>query len=286
MGLLSKMTDKATQEWAKNLTLEQIEEYERQGMDMSEYRIVYEDRQAEKHKLIEENMAAIDMSKLDKYKKVPRSAEDDFVNAVAKLNVISDKKKQQLETAPLVYGRVVQAHHSLFSPQKDNIGTTGMVLLFALDQEHCYNEKWLAKTAERISEMKQDVENNTKDFLHTICRIFSLGDSGILANILESKKLKCVPEDCREFIKTLRDEHSSFCFQLGNSLSEGADAWCVTYWLDKPSKLPLSQIPYSRIIPLILSGQPKQYKARSAAGTLLNAGKDVAELVPPAYYTK
>ena len=286
MGLLSKMTEKATKEWAANLTLEQIEEYERQGMDMSEHRVAYEERQAEKRKLIEENMAAIDMVKLERYKKLPRSAEDDFVNAVAEFNGISNKKKQQLETAPLVYSRVVQAHYALFSPQKDDFGATGMVLVFALDEAHRYDEQWLEKTANRISEMKEDSENNTKDFLHTICRIFELGKSGIMASILESKELKCVPEDCREFIKTLRNSQSSFCFPLGNSLSDGADAWCVTCWIDKPSRLPLSQIPYSRIIPLVVPGQLKEYKARSAAGVLLNLDKDTTKLIPPTYYTK
>ena len=288
MGYLSKMTEKATKEWANNLTLEQIEEYERQGMDMSEHRINYEARQAEKRRLIEANIAAIDMGKLDKYKRTPRNAEDDFVNAVAQFNGVSDKKKQSIEDAPLVYGRVVQAHQALFNFNEDSFGAAGIVFLYALDETHRYDEKWLAKTAKRIMDMKEEAENNTGDILHKICKIFSLGESGFLANILETNKLKCLPEDCREFIRTLRDSQSSFCFPLGESLNEGADAWCTVCWISKPSQLPKSQIPYSRIIPLLVPGQPKKYKARTLVATVVNMAKDhITELlIPPTYYTK
>jgi Rod binding domain-containing protein len=42
--LFAPQTQAATQQWAENLTLEQIEEYERQGLDMSEYRLMREKR--------------------------------------------------------------------------------------------------------------------------------------------------------------------------------------------------------------------------------------------------
>ncbi len=45
------MGEKAIQDWANNLTLEQIEEYERQGMDMSEYRVILQERLAEEQRM-------------------------------------------------------------------------------------------------------------------------------------------------------------------------------------------------------------------------------------------
>jgi len=107
MGLLSKMGEKATQDWAKNLTPEQIAEYERQGLDMSEYKIIAEEHRAEQQRIAD----SIDLSMLDIYKTV---RDDEFLNEVAKFNKLSDKKKPKLETASLVYGRVVQAHSALF----------------------------------------------------------------------------------------------------------------------------------------------------------------------------
>lgn len=269
MGLLSKMTEKATQEWAKNLTLEQIEEYERQGMDMSEYRIIYQEQQAEKQRC----MDSIDLSKLDKYKNA-RSA--DFIDEVAKFNKISDKNKSNLEQAPLVYGKVVQAHSDLFESNPKNKDGGGIVFLFALDDTHRYDEEWLAKTAQRIVDMKESIDaNEPKGFLYTICRLFNLQDNFLVSSSFEKQKLNLIPEDCKPFMKTLRDDQSSFGFKLGESLSGGADAWCATYSLWEQSKLPMAQIPPNRIIPLLLlTQQPKGF-----------GGINDAALIPPAYYT-
>jgi hypothetical protein len=228
----------AEQAWAEELTLEQIEEYERQGLDMSPYRKMREDKAAAQQKLIDDSINAMDLGKLDPYKKA-RSAEDTFVTDVAKFNGISNKNKARLELAPLVYGRVVQAYNALYDP-KENTDNAGIVFVFALDDTHRYDEAWLAKTAERISEMK---EGGT------------------------------VPPDCKEFIETLRDDHSYFCVKLGESLSEGADTWCVTYWVKEQSQLPLGYIPHCRIIPFLLSTLPTHNNVE-------------IELIPPVYYTK
>jgi len=276
MGIFSKQTEAATKQWAQNLTLEQIEEYERKGMDITLYRQMREEFLADKQKLIDDSINSMDLGKLDKYKNA-RSAENAFVNDVAKLNGISDKKKQQLELAPLVYGRVVQANHTLYKPEKDKFGGGGgIVFLFALDDAHHYNEEWLAKTANRISEMKDKVNNfKVTGFLPTISKLLDLGNNIMISSILAKKQLECIPEDCREFIGTLRNDTSSFCFPLSKSLNEeGADAWCTTFVLDKPSKLPLSYIPYNRIIPFLLSEQPQKNRIANI------------QLIPPAYYTK
>lgn len=273
MGLLSKMTEKATQEWAKNLTLEQIEELEKQGCDVSEYRIIYEEQQAEKQRLIDSN----DLSMLDKYKKV-RSAGDAFVEDVAKFNKLSDKKKQKLEQAPLVYGKVVQAHYALFKSNPKNKDGAGIVFLYALDDAHRYDEEWLTKTANRISEMKASVENqgNTGGLLGTISKLFGLEDNFIISSILKKKKFQFLPEDCRSFMKVLCNDKSRFCLKVSDSLSDGAEAWCATYSLWDQSKLPMAQIPHNRIIPLLLTDQPQGYGGID----------DAAQLIPPTYYTK
>jgi hypothetical protein len=204
---------------------------------MSPYRKMREDKLAARQKLIDDSINAIDLGKLERYKKA-RSAEDAFVNDVAKFNGIPDKRKSELELAPLVYGRVVQAHHALYEP--GDTDQAGIVLVFALDEAHSYDEAWLAKTAERISEMKNS---------------------------------DTVPPDCKKFIETMRDDRSYFCVKLGESLSEGADAWCATYWVKRQSQLPLGYIPHNRIIPVLLSTLPTPDNVEIA-------------LLPPAYYTK
>jgi hypothetical protein len=268
MGLLDSLNQKAQQQWAQDLTLAQIEEYERQGMDMSEYRAQYEERQRQAQELAD----AIALDKLEAYKKT-RQAEDAFVTDVAGFNGLADKKKQQLELAPLAYGRVVQAHRSLFKPGKEG-NRAGIVFLFALDDEHRYNQEWLAKTAGRILQMKESVDNQPKNIWDTVCGMFDLEKKALIAHFMEAKRLKCIPEDCRKFIGALRNDSSYFCFPLGQSLSDGADAWCATYTLDKQSNLPMSCIPPNRIIPFLLSEPPK--KNQFAA----------IQLIPPAYYTK
>ena len=272
MGLLSKMGAKATQEWAKNLTPEQIAEYERQGMDMSEYKIVAEEHQAEEQRIAD----SVDLSMLDKYKKTPYST--DFVDEVAKFNKLSDKKKQKLENAPFIYGRVVQAHNALFKSNPKNKDGAGIVFLYALDEAHRYDEEWLAKTANRILEMKETFNNQPDTSIEKIARMIGLKDNFLysitVGGAQEKKKAKVLPEDCREFIQCLSLDGGSFAFKLGETLSGGANAYCATFSLWDQSKLPMAQIPRNRIIPLLLTEQTER------------GGLDDAALIPPAYYTK
>ena len=63
MGLLSNMQEKAmqqAQEHARNMTLEQIEENERQGLDMSWNRTIWEEVQEEKRRAMESIDLSID----------------------------------------------------------------------------------------------------------------------------------------------------------------------------------------------------------------------------------
>ena len=269
MGLFSNMTDKAIQEWSQNLTLEQIEEHERQGVDMSEYRIIYEQRQAEKKRLSE----AFDLSMLDKYK-TARSA--DFIDHVAKFNGLSDKKKQKLEQAPLVFGKVVQAAYNLYKPttKKDS---GGIVFVFAYDDAHRYNIEWLTKTVDLILEMNEiPDQNEPQGFLYTVLRILEMDKSGFFGKMIENKKLNAVPEDFRFLIKCLHKSTSSFGLKLDKILNDGSDSWCVTFDLYDQTKLPMAHIPENGIIPFLLSEEPQSYGGIN----------DAAQLIPQEYYVK
>ena len=268
MALFSSMTEKATKEWAQNITLEQIEELEKQGCDMTEYRVIYAEQQAEKQRIAE----AVDLSLLDKFKKIRTP---DFIDEVTKFNKLSDKKKQKLEDAPLVYGRVVQAHSALFKSDPKNKNGCGIVFLYALDDAHRYDEEWLAKTANRISNMKETVNNQPETGVEKFARLLGIKDNFIYSMTIglkqERKKAMILPEDCREFIQTLCLDGGSFHFKLGETLSDGADAYCTTFSLWDQSKLPMAQIPHKRIIPFLLTD---------------NHLTDDAALIPPVYYVK
>jgi hypothetical protein len=276
MGLLENMNEKAMQqgrEQARNMTLEQIEDFERQGIDVSWYRQIWEEMQEEKRQAME----AIDLNMLDRYKKVPRNAEDDFVNEVAKFNKLSDKKKQKLEQAPLVYGRVVQAHNSLYNPNPKNKAGAGIMFVYALDDAHRYDEAWLAKAASRILDMKASVnENEPKGFPFSLIRLFNLESNFFVSSYLKKQQLKVVSEDCQALMSSVCNDRSSFCLRVPETLSDGVKAYCATYDLWDQSKLPLAHIPLNNIIPLLMIDQPEGYGGLG----------DAAQLIPPAFFTK
>jgi hypothetical protein len=281
MGFFENQTQAAMKQWADNLTLEQIEECERKGMDMTEYRTQYYEREAARIKDEQEHKNSLAFEKLDPYKKA-RSADGAFLTDVAKFNQLSDKEKASLELAPLVYGRVVQAYWDLFKPGVKDEDPRGIVFLYALDDAHRYNEEWLAKTANRISEMKAISNKPLEGLLGMANKMFDMESKMFLSSFIESQRVKTLPEDCRKFILKLRNDRSSFCVKLGETLSEGADAWCATYTLFKSSELPNSRIPYNRIIPFLLSDAPVYTRL---AGILLNKIANI-QLIPPEYYTK
>ncbi|MDR2470029.1 MAG: hypothetical protein LBD27_06065 [Tannerella sp.] len=273
MGFLENQTQAAMQQWAENLTLEQIEEYERKGADMTEYREQYYEREAARIKDEQEHKNSLAFEKLNPFKKA-HSAEDAFVTDVVKFNCLPDKEKASLELAPLAYGMVVQAYWDLFKPGEKDKDHRGIVFLFALDDAHRYNEEWLAKTANRISEMKEISNEPLEGLLGTLNNMFDLESKMFISGMIESQRVKTLPEDCRELILQLRNDRSSFCFKLGETLSEGADAWCATYTLYRASQLPNSRIPYNRIVPFLLSRPPVNNKTPNIL------------LIPPEYYTK
>ncbi len=259
------MQEKATQDWAKNLTPEQIAEYERQGMDMSEYKVIAEEHRAEQQRMAD----AVDLSMLDKFK-ATRTPE--FINEVAKFNKISEKNKPKLESAALVYGKVVQAYSGLF--KSDPKGNGAMVVVFALDDAHKYDREWLTKTAERIYELKREFQNQPKTGVEKFAKMLGVENNIIysltLGNAQDKKKSQYLPEDIRDLIRCIALDGGSFRLKVGNSLTGGAEAWCATYSFDEQKQLPFAKIPENRFVPLLITGEDS----------------DDIQLIPPKYYTK
>ena len=232
MALFGKDIMKEMGGWENAMTEKEIEEMESQGYDMSEVRAKRAAKQAQEEKadqaFAEKRKATAvktDVSKLAVYAATPRSTEGDFFKDVAGKAPLfgKEKWKQKIAGAPLIYGAVVQANADLWVPGKGNY--LPAVFVFALDAAHQYDVTWLKETAEKISTMKQG---------------------------------KDVPADCKEFISILRDDHSEFCFPLGNSLAGGATAWCVTYKFEQQTALPGNRLPEDGIVPFLLDDAPKK----------------------------
>jgi hypothetical protein len=174
---------------------------------------------------------------------------------------------------------VVQAHSHLFQSDPKNKSACGMVLLYTLDDAHRFDKEWLAKTANRILEMKQIFKNQPETGIEKMARLMNFKDNFLysitLGSAQKKKKAKVLPEDCRGFIRTLSLDAGSFGIKLGETLGDGADAYCATYSVWDQSKLPDAKIPQNKIIPILIIEQ-------SAGGSV----SDSALLIPTAYYTK
>lgn len=218
--------------WEAAMTEEEIAEMEKQGYDMSSVRSKQEEAAAQEEadeaafeELRRATAVHTDLNKLAPYRSTPRSTESDFFRDVAGKAPLfgKDKWRDKFANAPMIYGAVVQANSGLWIPGTEDY--LPAVFVFALDSAHIYDTEWLMDTAEKISEMKVN---------------------------------DAVPADCREFITILRDDQSEFCFPLGDSLSGGADAWCVTYKFDKQTILPGNRLPEDGIVPFLLEAKPKK----------------------------
>lgn len=232
MGLFGFDPVKEAGGWDAAMTEEEIAEMEKKGYDMSSVR----GRQAEMDAQEEADKAAFgdrqkaaavptDLNKLTPYRSTPRSTESCFFRDVAGKAPFFGREKwrEKYANAPMIYGAVVQANSDLWLPGTGEY--LPAVFVFALDGPHIYDVEWLRDTAEKISEMKV---------------------SG------------AVPADCQEFIHILRDDQSEFCFPLGDSLADGADAWCVTFKFHKQTILPGNRLPEDGIVPFLLEARPKK----------------------------
>jgi hypothetical protein len=202
---------------------------EKQGIDVADYKAYVAARDGKDGEAAgeccEKFNNPVDLSKLDAYIPVPRDVNGDFVRTVAgKLPLFGkDKKLQKVAGGALIYAAVVQANSDLWQPGKEDY--LPAVLVFALDEAHRYNVKWLKETADRIHQLK-----NAAD----------------------------IPQDCSRLVASLRDDQSLFCWKVGNSISDGADAWCAVYKFEKQTILPRQCLPSEGIVPFILREGPEE----------------------------
>ena len=215
--LLSSQAQAGEAIWVERMTMEEIEEMEAKGCDMTEYRAKYAEREARKAAEIKRRLDAIDYSLLDPYRNTPREIESAFVKDVISVNSLYLTKKQKIADAKVVYGAVVQAHFGLW--EAGDYGSMAAVFVFALDEKHIFDVEWLLETAGKISEMKESSN---------------------------------VPGDCLKFINLLRNDQSQFCCKLGESLCGEADAWCTTYAFSDQTVLPDKYLPQNKIVPFLL----------------------------------
>lgn len=232
MGLFGFDPVKAAGGWEDAMTGEEAADMEKRGYDMSSVR----SRQAEMAAQEEVYEAAFgarrkatavptDLNMLTPYRSTPRGTESAFFRDVAGKAPLFGKEKwrEKFANAVMVYGAVVQANRDLWLPGTEEY--LPAVFVFALHSAYIYDVEWLKATAEKISEMKVN---------------------------------DAVPDDCREFIDILRDDQSEFCFPLGPSLADDADAWCVTYKFDRQTILPGNRLPEDGIVPFLLETRPKK----------------------------
>ena len=230
------------------MTLERIEEFEKQGYDMTEHRQKLQERERkpeERRRRLEEDAARISLDMLDKYKTSTGDANSEFVTETAAFNnkgKATDKNKDRIAASKLVYSIVVQAYSPLYDPDRTENG--GAVLLYALDEVHRFDINWLKATAKRIMELKQSAS---------------------------------VPADSLKFIETLRNDTSIFVYKMGAGIGGEAEAWCSTMFSAERNVFPLNYVPLTRILPILITvgeGHPKEDYSSGI------------QLIPPKFYIK
>lgn len=212
-GMLSGMQEKGLAQAAENMSLADVDNMEKQGCDVADL------RQRVLARIELEKSRVYKLDGLEPYKAVPRNPESDFYKDLTARPPLIGREKwfEQCLNAPLIYAAVVQAHYGLWKP--DDYGNMGVVFIFSPGTSRTYDTEWLRTIAGKISEMKN-------------------GSS--------------VPGDCSQFIKTLRNDQSQFCFKLGPSLVGDVETWCATETVKNQSLLPHKCLPYDRIVPLLL----------------------------------
>ena len=225
------------------VTEEDLKQMEAQGCDVSMYREVKKKADA---------FSITMCKKLEEIAKTPRNPDGEVVKGICKpvyfLNMLF-KKKSYVEAAvnaPLVYGRIVQAHNCLFevdiTGNNINIPT---VLVFAVDEKHRTDTELLKQIADKLSHYKQ------------------------IANS-KSGSYKDIPDDCVDIIKNLIDVMSQFCLPVPKSLAGDAEIWCVTCLIAGAKYIPYKRAPKDKLLPFIMKTPP--VKSRQYADLLIVSG--------------
>lgn len=165
------------------------------------------------------------ISRLDSLKITPRNIETGLAcEAVGKPPLFGKAKwKERMETALFFYGYVVQANSALWE-EGDDVYLPA-VFVASDDPKYACDIAFLSQMADKISEMQESTN---------------------------------VPEDCKEFIDTLRDSESGFTFKVGESVTGGASVWCFTYKIEEQKYLPGSKLPENHVVPFFLE-KPFEY---------------------------
>lgn len=229
-NMMNALQDKAMRDMENTMTMDGVDELERQGADVAELRQKVAARIAREE--AEAALRVYKLANLEPYKPTPRDPESDFYKDLAAHAPLIGKGKWLAKCleAPIVYSAVVQAHHGLWKP--DDYGSMAAVFVFSPAPSRMYDVEWLRDVAKKVSEMKGAAS---------------------------------VPPDCQEFITTLRNDQSQFCCKLGSSLVGNEEAWCVTYTFSDQTVLPHKCLPTDRIVPFLLLDSPLENRGASLA---------------------
>ena len=212
--------------------LAQLEQYEKMGWDVSEFKEPLLAQAKVQQAAREGKIAADDnalsnpvhLERLNPYLAVPRDPGCALIQDMLKIMLVGKKEKlKSYSAAPLVYASVVQANRNLWQP-----GTAQFlpaVLVFAADDAHRNDVAWLNNLAGEIKRLKNSAE---------------------------------IPQDMLQLIGMLRNDQSEFCYKIGASAAGGADAWCATYKFSSQSQLPGKCLPSIGIVPFLLKSPPVQ----------------------------
>lgn len=164
------------------------------------------------------------LERLDPHKVTPRDTESDFFKDISGKPPLfgKDKWKDKFANAKIIYAAVVQANSALWNP--GDSAYLPAVFVFSVDPLNMYNKEWLSTIAEQVGKIKNSAQ---------------------------------VPDDCKNLIKTMRDDQSIFCFKIGKSITE-KEAWCATIKIDKQTDLPNRCLPNDGIVPFLLCGELKE----------------------------
>ena len=213
------------------VTEEELKSLEAQGGDVSMYREVQKKA---------ETFSITMCKKLDEIAKTPRNPDGEVVKAICKPVHFFEmllKKKAYVEAAvnaPLIYGRIVQAHNCIF--EVDYAGknfNVPAVLVFAVDEKHRTDAGLLKQIADKLSNYKQIASKQSGGY-------------------------KDAPDGCSKIIGNLIDVTSQFCLPVPESLAGDAEVWCATCLIADAKYIPYKRAPKDRLLPFIMKTPPNQ----------------------------
>lgn len=215
-------------DWQEHMTDADIAELEKMGCDVTELKAqqAVRNQAAEQERAeLELSFAPIKLEKLDIYKQVPRSEDSEFFKDIAgKPPTLGSKEKwlNKYKNTEIVYASIVQANSDLWEPGEGEY--LPAVIVYTNDKTLRYDIDFLKRMAEKVNELQEIASAD-------------------------------VPDDCKEFIKTLQDQQSIFFEKIGKSVTGEVDVWCETFSFPYQTDLPNSRLPPNGIIPLLMDSE-------------------------------